>query len=103
MGTDFTALGARRRLVAGLGGAAVAALVVASVIAVPPEWIDDPPACLRHERIRLVPGGERRWIPLRQTAGMALTGLARKVLARAHLLSGASQGVIAPHLREDVL
>ena len=37
MGTDFTALGARRRLVAGLGGAAVAALVVASVIAVPPD------------------------------------------------------------------
>jgi A/G-specific adenine glycosylase len=33
-----------------------------------------------------VVGGERRWAPLRQAAGMALTGLARKVLARAHLL-----------------
>jgi len=30
------------------------------VVVVPPDWIDAPPACLRHERIRLVPGGERR-------------------------------------------
>jgi A/G-specific adenine glycosylase len=30
--------------------------------------------------------GERRWVPLGEAAGMALTGLARKVLARAHLL-----------------
>src|SRR5580658_2407783 len=31
-------------------------------------------------------GGERRWVSLREAAGMALTGLARKVLTRAHLL-----------------
>jgi A/G-specific adenine glycosylase len=47
-------------------------------------------------RIRTVPeekiealtvdGGLRRWIPLGKAAGMALTGLARKVLTRAHLL-----------------
>jgi A/G-specific adenine glycosylase len=33
--------------------------------------------------------GDRRWVPLREAAGMALTGLARKVLTRAHLLPGA--------------
>ena len=33
-----------------------------------------------------VPGGERRWVPLGEAAGMALTGLARKVLTRARLL-----------------
>ncbi|MGA2085560.1 MAG: A/G-specific adenine glycosylase [Terracidiphilus sp.] len=33
-----------------------------------------------------VTGGERRWVPLGEAAGMALTGLTRKVLARAHLL-----------------
>jgi A/G-specific adenine glycosylase len=40
------------------------------------------------ERIKAltVPGGLRRWVPLDKAAGMALTGLARKVLARAHLL-----------------
>ena len=27
-------------------------------------------------------GGERRWVPLREAAAMALTGLARKVLTR---------------------
>ena len=31
-------------------------------------------------------GGERRWVPLREAGSMALTGLARKVLTRAHLL-----------------
>ena len=36
-----------------------------------------------------VAGGERRWVALREAAGMALTGLARKVLARAHLLTAA--------------
>lgn len=30
------------------------------VVVVPSEWIDAPPACLCHERIRLVAGGERR-------------------------------------------
>jgi A/G-specific adenine glycosylase len=36
-----------------------------------------------------VAGGARRWVPLHEAAGMALTGLARKVLSRAHLLEGA--------------
>jgi A/G-specific adenine glycosylase len=31
--------------------------------------------------------GERRWVPLDEAAGMALTGLARKVLARTHLIA----------------
>jgi hypothetical protein len=43
-----------------------------------------------------VPGGERRWIPLGEAAGMALTGLTRKVLARAHLLPAAPLDAIAP-------
>jgi A/G-specific adenine glycosylase len=38
-----------------------------------------------------VAGGERRWIPLGEAAGMALTGLARKVLTRAHLLTATTQ------------
>jgi A/G-specific adenine glycosylase len=33
-----------------------------------------------------VTGGERRWVPLSDATGMPLTGLARKVLIRAHLL-----------------
>jgi A/G-specific adenine glycosylase len=33
------------------------------------------------------PGGERRWVPLGEAAGMALTGLTRKVLGRLHLMS----------------
>jgi hypothetical protein len=32
------------------------------------------------------PGGDRRWVSLDEASGMALTGLARKVLTRAHLL-----------------
>jgi A/G-specific adenine glycosylase len=36
-----------------------------------------------------VAAGERRWVRLSEAAGMALTGLTRKVLARAHLLPGA--------------
>jgi A/G-specific adenine glycosylase len=36
-------------------------------------------------------GGERRWIPLSDAGGIALTGLARKVLTRAHLLAAAPQ------------
>jgi len=35
--------------------------------------------------------GERRWVPLNAAAGMALTGLARKVLNRAHLLPGKNE------------
>ena len=43
-----------------------------------------------------VAGGERRWVPLREAAGMALTGLARKVLTRAHLLPGPPLVSVAP-------
>ncbi len=43
-----------------------------------------------------VAGGERRWVPLREAAGMALTGLARKVLARAHLLPSPPLDSFAP-------
>jgi len=43
-----------------------------------------------------VEGGERRWAPLREAAGMALTGLARKVLTRAHLLPAATLGSMTP-------
>jgi A/G-specific adenine glycosylase len=43
-----------------------------------------------------VVGGERRWVPLRDAAGMALTGLARKVLARAHLLPAPPLDSFAP-------
>lgn len=39
---------------------------------------------------RTVPDGARRWVPLAEAASMALTGLARKVLARAHLLPRAA-------------
>jgi A/G-specific adenine glycosylase len=41
-----------------------------------------------------VPSGERRWVPLREAGGMALTGLARKVLKRALLLSTESDDAI---------
>ena len=41
-------------------------------------------------------GGERRWVPLGVAAGMPLTGLARKVLTRAHLLPKAPLDTIAP-------
>jgi hypothetical protein len=34
-----------------------------------------------------VRGGHQRWVPLGEAAGMALTGLARKVLTRAGLLA----------------
>jgi A/G-specific adenine glycosylase len=50
-----------------------------------------------------VPGGMRRWVPLGEAAGMALTGLARKVLSRAHLLPTASLDAIAPQQEADVL
>jgi A/G-specific adenine glycosylase len=43
-----------------------------------------------------VPGGERRWVPLAEAAGMALTGLTRKVLTRARLLPSAPLNTIAP-------
>jgi A/G-specific adenine glycosylase len=50
-----------------------------------------------------VHGGERRWIPLREAAGMALTGLTRKVLSRAHLLPTVALDAIAPRRGSDVL
>jgi A/G-specific adenine glycosylase len=43
-----------------------------------------------------VMGGERRWVPLAQAGGMALTGLTRKVLSRAQLLAAAPIDAIAP-------
>jgi hypothetical protein len=45
-----------------------------------------------------VAGGVRRWVPLKDAGGMALTGLARKVLTRLHLLTA-----IAPQTGDDVL
>jgi A/G-specific adenine glycosylase len=48
-------------------------------------------------------GGRRRWVPLAEAAGMALTGLARKVLSRAHLLPTAPLDAIAPLSGADVL
>ncbi|MFZ0747316.1 MAG: A/G-specific adenine glycosylase [Terracidiphilus sp.] len=50
-----------------------------------------------------VAGGLRRWIPLALVAGMALTGLTRKVLLRAHLLPTASLDAIAPRPEDDVI
>jgi A/G-specific adenine glycosylase len=47
--------------------------------------------------------GERRWVSLREAASMALTGLARKVLMRAHLLPTAPLDSIAPQAGETVL
>jgi uncharacterized protein (DUF2342 family) len=41
-------------------------------------------------------GGQRRWVPLGEATGMALTGLARKVLTRARLLPAAALDAIAP-------
>jgi A/G-specific adenine glycosylase len=49
-----------------------------------------------------VKGGERRWVALHDAAGMALTGLARKVLKRAHLLPTAPLDAIAPLKEEHV-
>jgi A/G-specific adenine glycosylase len=43
-----------------------------------------------------VVSGERRWVPLREAAEMALTGLARKVLTRAHLLPGPTMDTLTP-------
>jgi A/G-specific adenine glycosylase len=47
---------------------------------------------LREEEVDslTVPGGVRHWVPLAQAGQMALTGLARKVLSRARLLSSHS-------------
>jgi len=50
-----------------------------------------------------VAGGERRWVPLGEAAGMALTGLARKVLTRAHLLPSVPLDAIAVRYGADVV
>jgi A/G-specific adenine glycosylase len=50
-----------------------------------------------------VPGGERHWVPLGEAAGMALTGLTRKVLARAHLTPLGPLDTIAPEAVADVV
>ncbi len=47
--------------------------------------------------------GERRWVPLGEASGMALTGLTRKVLTRARLLAAAPLDTIAPQAEEHVL
>ena len=42
------------------------------------------------------PGGLRRWVPLIEAAGMALTGLTRKILFRADVLpQAATESVVA--------
>jgi A/G-specific adenine glycosylase len=48
-------------------------------------------------------GGELRWIPLSEAGGIALTGLARKVLNRALLLSGESDDAIGAQPAPGVL
>ena len=50
-----------------------------------------------------VAGGERCWVPLSEAAGMALTGLARKVLTRAHLLPTVPFDAIALQPEADVV
>ncbi|MGA3031945.1 MAG: A/G-specific adenine glycosylase [Terracidiphilus sp.] len=49
-----------------------------------------------------IKSGPRRWVPLREAAGMALTGLARKVLSRAHLLPVVAVDAIASPQEETV-
>jgi A/G-specific adenine glycosylase len=46
--------------------------------------------------------GKRKWVPLNEAAAMALTGLARKVLTRAHLLPSLPLDAIAPRMRREV-
>jgi len=49
-----------------------------------------------------VPAGLRRWVPLHDAAAMALTGLTRKVLSRAHLLTAPPLDAITPQAGDDV-
>lgn len=44
-----------------------------------------------------VAGGIRRWVPLDHAAGMALTGLARKILKRTKLLPGKTPAISTLH------
>ena len=48
-----------------------------------------------------VAGGERRWVPLHEADEMALTGLTRKVLTRAHLLAAAPLDSVAPSENDE--
>src|ERR1039458_758333 len=48
-------------------------------------------------------GGERRWVPMGEAAGMALTGLTRKVLVRARLLTLPAADAIARRRGEAVV
>ena len=50
-----------------------------------------------------VAGGERRWVALDEAAGMALTGLARKVLTRARLFGAAARERIPQEQRQEVV
>ncbi|HVN93131.1 MAG TPA: hypothetical protein VMT38_05525 [Terracidiphilus sp.] len=50
-----------------------------------------------------VAGGDRRWVPLREAAGMALTGLARKILVRARLLPLPAADAIARRRSQAVV
>jgi hypothetical protein len=50
-----------------------------------------------------VRGGERRWVALSEAPEMALTGLARKVLSRAHLLPTVALDAIAPQRGTDIV
>jgi A/G-specific adenine glycosylase len=49
-----------------------------------------------------IAGGDRRWVELQDASGMALTGLARKVLNRAHLLVAAPLDAITPQDGEEL-
>jgi len=44
--------------------------------------------------------GERRWVSLSEAEGMALTGLTRKILMRAHLLGNAVAEIASSEIRE---
>jgi len=50
-----------------------------------------------------VAGGKRRWVPIADAAGMALTGLTRKVLTRARLLPSIPMEAIALQLEADLI
>jgi hypothetical protein len=47
--------------------------------------------------------GERRWVALHEAAGMALTGLTRKVLMRSRLLPSPAMDAIARRRGEAVV
>ncbi len=49
-----------------------------------------------------ITGGTRRWVPLREATGMALTGLTRKVLLRARLLAAMPVDAVALSMDETV-